>query len=613
MRRIFVYINIVISLFLLLGVSACVHETDISVPSGQEEIPEDKVRIEIFTRAKSYNLPATRAVGNEYAVGMHPWVFVFRGEGSDAVFVEAVQAFELIGKRYVLLTRQTDGSRYQLLILANPVEKFYYGDAVTGYEFNITKIKEKIIAGTTKLSDVCRDMMTAPLASPSAGAIPYSNPADTIPMSYLLPVDGVDNSIKIENSDGTPLGLTRAIAKLVLVNTAPEFTLKGITAVVNVPRQGRLHNLDVTTLTTASGLTEYQYDAGYSAPVAGAAVADGGQSTKDEPVYLYESATGNNTYLIIQGTYANKDYYYKMAVIDKDGYLMDILRNREYTFTISKVKGPGYDTVEDAKASKASNTALDFRIQVDESDAYEIIANNDYFLGVSNSVFMAYTNVTTIYNEAFSLITDCTVEFPDARTITDNSAEIAPGSFRLESPADGKIPIVSSGISSPRTTAIGVRITNWLMWYEDGIMGDDGVMRKNGYITLKLGNLEKQVHIRQRKAIAPEGTVLKFMPTGNTDPTVSEVNYFCLTGRVEEEGDNPKSWIKLRPSTMVDREDTGHIIVEDGKIFIQILPNEDSSPRTGSVSLATITPYSTPEDNRVQRIKINITQLGKTQ
>ena len=103
------------------------------------------------------------------------------------------------------------------------------------------------------------------------------------------------------------------------------------------------------------------------------------------------------------------------------------------------------------------------------------------------------------------------------------------------------------------------------------------------------------------------------MPTGNTDPTVSEVNYFCLTGRVEEEGDNPKSWIKLRPSTMVDREDTAHIIVEDGKIFIQILPNEDSSPRTGSVSLATITPYSTPEDNRVQRIKINITQLGKTQ
>ena len=98
MRRIFVYINIVISLFLLFGVSACVHETDISVPSGQEEIPEDKVRIEIFTRAKSYNLPATRAVGNEYAVGMHPWVFVFRGEGTDAVFVEAVQAFEYLAK-----------------------------------------------------------------------------------------------------------------------------------------------------------------------------------------------------------------------------------------------------------------------------------------------------------------------------------------------------------------------------------------------------------------------------------------------------------------------------------------------------------------------------------
>ena len=388
--------------------------------------------------------------------------------------------------------------------------------------------------------------------------------------------------------------------------------MKGITAVVNVPRQGRLHNLDVTTLTTASGLTEYQYDAGYSAPVAGAAVADGGQSTKDEPVYLYESATGNNTYLIIQGTYANKDYYYKMAVIDKDGYLMDILRNREYTFTISKVKGPGYDTVEDAKASKASNTALDFRIQVDESDAYEIIANNDYFLGVSNSVFMAYTNVTTIYNEAFSLITDCTVEFPDARTITDNSGEIAPGSFRLESPADGKIPIVSSGISSPRTTAIGVRITNWLMWYEDGIMGDDGVMRKNGYITLKLGNLEKQVHIRRRAAIDAGGTILKYMPANSYPfPTTGEVDYHCLTGEVEDGTDNPKEWIKLLPSSMVDRNDTDKIIVEDGHIYIKIMPNTASTTRNGIVYLTTIMPGSLyTGESTVKRIKIDITQKG---
>lgn len=64
------------------------------------------------------------------------------------------------------------------------------------------------------MSDVCRDMMTAPLANPSAGAIPYSNPADTIPMSYLLPVDGVDNSIKIENSDGTPIGADTCHSKV---------------------------------------------------------------------------------------------------------------------------------------------------------------------------------------------------------------------------------------------------------------------------------------------------------------------------------------------------------------------------------------------------------------
>lgn len=41
----------------------------------------------------------------------------------------------------------------------------------------------------------------------------------------------------------------------------------------------------------------------------------------------------------------------------------------------------------DAKASLASNTNLDYSILVQEESSYEIVSNNEYYLGVTNSHF----------------------------------------------------------------------------------------------------------------------------------------------------------------------------------------------------------------------------------
>ena len=67
--------------------------------------------------------------------------------------------------------------------------------------------------------------------------IPYSGDEETIPMSYRLEVDQIDNTTKIANTDGSSLLLTRVVAKIVIVNKASNFILKGVTAVMNVPRQ----------------------------------------------------------------------------------------------------------------------------------------------------------------------------------------------------------------------------------------------------------------------------------------------------------------------------------------------------------------------------------------
>ena len=54
------------------------------------------------------------------------------------------------------------------------------------------------------------------------------------------------------------------------------------------------------------------------------------------------------------------------------------------------------------------------------------------------------------------------------------------------------------------------------------------------YLTLKTGNLEKEVHIRQRKVVPAAGSTLQLMPTENSNSEVYEINYFCLTGEVDE-------------------------------------------------------------------------------
>ena len=59
--------------------------------------------------------------------------------------------------------------------------------------------------------------------------------------------------------------------------------------------------------------------------------------------------------------------------------------------------------------------------------------------------------------------------------------------------------------------------------------------------------MEKEVHIRQREAVPATGSTLQLMPTGNLNSEVYEIDYFCLTGEVDE---SAKNWIRLYSSVM---------------------------------------------------------------
>lgn len=590
-------------MMLLVLMAACENEVLSSGRPDGGETPDGKVRVEIFARANSYPIPSTKGVNDENTVGMTPWVLVFKGNGGSATFVEAVQAYESsAGKRFVVLTKQPAGSKYQLLILANPPSHFCYGDDATVYDFDESNLSS--LLASASLSQVCRNLRTVPLPSSPFLGIPYSGSGELFPMSASLEVDRIDEDIKIENSDGTSLQLIRAVAKMSVANSATNFKLKGITAIVNVPLQGLLHNLDGSIPDNTGNRTEYQADASYSSPLAVAEAVSGGQSTEKSPVYLYEFDQQGKPYMIIQGTYTDKDknskdFYYKMALVDNALQPLNILRNRAYKFTIKTVKGPGYDTVADAKASKASNTDLNFEILVDDTDSYEIMANNDYYLAVSNSVFIAYTNGATSL-EAFKISTDCQVQFPNSNKITDNGSAVE-SSFSLVS-GYSSIPIKESNASSPRISSVKVQITNKLQQNEY-----TQPQKNNAYVTLKLGNLEKQIHIRQRNMISAAGDMLQYIPEENTDTKIQIMNYYCLSGDVEDGVD----WIKLRPAISgSDRNDTEHIVVDNGRIYIEVQPNRGGA-RNGIVYLTTVhDPKTSTSGSTVKRIKIYISQAG---
>lgn len=266
---------------------------------------------------------------------------------------------------------------------------------------------------------------------------------------------------------------------------------------------------------------------------------------------------------MIRGHYKGESFFYKMALVNNDQHVLDILRNTEYIFTITSVRGRGFISMADAKASLASNTNLDYSILVQEESSYEIVSNNEYYLGVTNSHFEIYASAAsgTAY-VAFSLITDCKSESIGERTITATSG------LRIVSPVDGMIP-VSTTLPSQVKIEMLAGFTS-------------------GEIELRLGNLRKTVTVKRREQVTSSGTIISsFIDDG-----------YYISAYVEDYVNH--SWLKLGPEEGEVRNDPDYIYVDNGKIKLYVEKNT-SGNREGVV-------YVSVGKGITQRIKVYITQ-----
>ena len=544
-------IHIIYLLVLLTFFSACSIKEE--VPGEPVTIGETKVRFELFTKAGTYGLPVSRAGENESVVDQQPWVLVFLGTGGTASFVEAVQAELYNGKTYVYLEEQAGNC--QLLILANSPNRFYMNGV--GYAYTADNLVNTLRG--RDLDYACRNLLTEALIDPQY-TVPYIG--QKLPMSDLVNLSKIDASVTIPN-----IQLKRIVGKIVVENTDADFVLEGIAVVANVAKNSKLHNLTdaLEQNIGAENLVEYRKDDSYALNIVDAEeIVTGGQTTKNNPLYVYEThSLSNDTYLVIRGQYKGEMFFYKMALVNNDQHVLDILRNTEYIFTITSVRGRGFISMADAKASLASNTNLDYSILVQEESSYEIVSNNEYYLGVTNSHFEIYASAAsgTAY-VAFSLITDCKSESIGERTITATSG------LRIVSPVDGMIP-VSTTLPSQVKIEMLAGFTS-------------------GEIELRLGNLRKTVTVKRREQVTSSGTIISsFIDDG-----------YYISAYVEDYVNH--SWLKLGPEEGEVRNDPDYIYVDNGKIKLYVEKNT-SGNREGVV-------YVSVGKGITQRIKVYITQ-----
>lgn len=553
MKQITRYIQVLSTLLLLL--SAC-SKSDVVEVSPAEE----KIRFELFTRNGSYGLPVSRVGGNENVVDKRPWILVFRGSGKDAVFAEMVQADDFGGRIYVYLTEQSEPCL--LLVLANPPDRIYtgIGELVFSGE-NVSAYLEG-----KDLEFAALNLLTLPLTNPRI-SVPYVG--QNLPMSDLVSVSKIASNVTIPQ-----VNLDRVVGKMIVKNTDSNFELKGVTVVMNVAKQTPLYNLDNTLKQNigAANLTEYRADASYTSDIVAAESLDGGQSTGSNPLYLYEThTTSNDTYLVIRGVYEGEEFFYKMAIVDSDRDVLNVTRNTEYTFTITSAKGRGFSSVADAKASASSNTNLDYVLLVRDSYSYEIMENNDYYLGVTNSHFEVYAPAgTTDKYTAFTLVTDCDVSFPNYRTVKSLTTGL-----KIVSPADGLIP-VSTTVPYNVEVEMAAGFTT-------------------GQIEVHLGNLKKIITVRRQDRLAFVASAISTFIDGG----------YYVSAQVEDYVNH--QWLQLAPGDGIVRGDPDYIFVDDGKITLTVGRN-NSGVRSGTVYVST-----GGKGGNTQRIKVHVTQANISQ
>ncbi len=420
-----------------LAICSCVKD-DTAVSDG-DVLPEDRVQLTLYTNSSDYSKPVTRA--NESSIDP-PMVLVFKGHTDGATFTEAVQSQTTAGVTTVTLMK-TDAPSTILLIANPPQGKFRNGtsDLVFNSDNLTDALKSKML---TEVEDILKTVL---LDTPQT-SLPFDG--DNLPMSGALKVNYIDDDTQIGQS-GSKFQLTRAVAKahVTFGSGVTGITIDGVGA-VNAPTNGSLYRVSDDVVTVNSSNTTQYLTGGdvYAVP--------GGT-----PLYFYEADKDLGTAILVKFD----NYYYKLG-FTYEGEQLPIERNKRYNFIITSFE-TGYSSVADAIAGNEAN--IEYEIEITDGTAHEIVTNELFYLGLSNSEVVLCGNQSSITN-AFTVSTDAAKHGITQGTITYTTGLSGPATFDTSSPQEIDVTMTTGTTSGTATVTVGGRLTLTVSFSRTGMM-----------------------------------------------------------------------------------------------------------------------------------------------
>ena len=228
------------------------------------------------------------------------------------------------------------------------------------------------------------------------------------------PAGGFELKAGVSQTIAQEIPLIRMLARVDIINpiTSGATTAAGEVYFVNPVGNGRVW-VDLATYNTTSTQSGYMTPTLPVAPqpaVGGGHPLEGIANTTSPNVITYylneQSATagGSRPCIVMLLDYQGREFYYRMdytwdgikgsgAPPYEKGKYMPILRNHRYIFTIKEVKGPGFDTMQEAITSPENFTNRNIvvtPIVIDEEFADIAFNESGHFLAVTRAEMMLF-------------------------------------------------------------------------------------------------------------------------------------------------------------------------------------------------------------------------------
>lgn len=388
-----------ISVFIiLLAMLSCTDENLYESSVHEPITPEGKINLKLNLSTGDYHQPLVKNSDSNFE---NPWIISFKlNVGSDTICQEVVQA-----------QRSGDGYSVQLTASSNPHYLMVIANANKLINNKKNSFKSEPywkVVSQLSYGDPLTDGLK-PLKEPIT-SIPFTN--SSIPMTAFIELDKIDKSTQVNNT----IYLQRIISKIYInatkANQENGFTLTGVT-VLGVPSIGYLDNEINQECVPPQSLVKYGKKNASDQLLDDLIINNIIDNTtksevNDQPIYIFpflkKGKIPKDFHLLLKGNFGKETRYYKIRIGNEDNITQLIKPNTSLLINIESVKTNGYINIDQAMEFEA-NTGVVIKLVALEN-SQEIIADQSFYLGVSNSVYKFYSGLSPNKKEVVTITTN---------------------------------------------------------------------------------------------------------------------------------------------------------------------------------------------------------------